>query len=24
VEVHEEDADIPPQRVPPMPGASLD
>ena len=24
VEVHEEDADIPPQPVPPMPGASLD
>ena len=24
VEVHEEDADIPPQPVPPLPGASLD
>ena len=24
VEVHEGDADIPPQPVPPMPGASLD
>jgi APA family basic amino acid/polyamine antiporter len=24
VEVHEEDADIPPQPVPPMPGAALD